>query len=166
MTERKTRFEVEPGKQDVRILREFDAPRELLFAALTEGKYYEQWIGPRRLRTKVEVLEARNGGRYRYVQYDGAGHRYAFHGVYHDVTFPERIIDTFEYEGLPEKGHVLLETTRLEELPKGRCRLITQALFQSVSDRDGMVHDGMEQGVAESHARLDELLDKLRATGF
>ncbi|HTX17299.1 MAG TPA: SRPBCC family protein [Bacteroidota bacterium] len=164
-TKGSTLFEAEPGKQEVRITREFDAPRELLFRALTEGKYYEQWIGPRRLQTKIEILDARSGGRYRYVQDDGAGHQHAFHGVYHEVTFPERIIDTFEYEGLPEKGHVFLETTKLEELPEGRCRLVTQAVYQSVSDRDGMVHAGMEHGVIESHARLAELLEKLQSAG-
>ena len=72
------------------------------------------------------------------------------------------MIDTFEFEGLPEKGHVSLETARLEELPGGKTKLTIQSVFQSVADRDGMMQGGMEGGVKESHERLDELLEKMK----
>jgi PhnB protein len=75
---------------------------------------------------------------------------------------PSMMIDTFEFEGIPEKGHVSLETARLEGLPGGRTRLTIQSVFQSVADRDGMIGSGMEQGVRESHERLDELLERLK----
>jgi uncharacterized protein YndB with AHSA1/START domain len=81
--------------------------------------------------------------------------------VYHEVLAPERIIDTFEFEGLPEKGHVTLETMKLEELPGGRTRLIAQSVFQSVADRDGMLQSGMEAGVHDTYDRLAELLKKM-----
>src|SRR6266699_2708156 len=68
------------------------------------------------------------------------------------------MIDTFEFEGLPEKGHVALQTLRLQELPGGRTRLTVQAVFQSVADRDGMIQSGAEEGMNESYERLDELL--------
>ena len=74
---------------------------------------------------------------------------------------PERIIDTFEFEGLPEKGHVMLETVRFEALPAGRTKVVTQSVFQSVADRDNMVKSGMEKGVVEGFERLDELLEKI-----
>jgi uncharacterized protein YndB with AHSA1/START domain len=82
--------------------------------------------------------------------------------VYHEVTAPERIIDTFEFEGLPEKGHVILETARFETLPGNRTKLVSQAVFQSVADRDGMLQSGMEEGVNDSYDRLDELLEKMK----
>ncbi len=75
-----------------------------------------------------------------------------------EVLPPERIIDTFEFEGLREKGHVSLETLRLEELPGGRTKLTVQAVFQSMTDRDGTLQSGMEEEVNESYERLDELL--------
>jgi uncharacterized protein YndB with AHSA1/START domain len=81
--------------------------------------------------------------------------------VYHEVLAPERIIDTFEFEGLPETGHVTLETMRLEELPGGRTKLIAQSVFQSVADRDGMLQGGMEEGVNDTYDRLAELLKKM-----
>ena len=81
--------------------------------------------------------------------------------MYHEVLAPERIIDTFEFEGLPETGHVTLETMKLEALPAGRTKLIAQSVFQSVADRDGMLQSGMEAGVKETYERLAELLKKL-----
>ena len=72
------------------------------------------------------------------------------------------MISTFEFEGLPEKGHVTLETARFEALPGDRTKLISQAVFQSVSDRDGMLQSGMERGVNEGYERLDELLENIK----
>ncbi|MGZ4948491.1 MAG: SRPBCC domain-containing protein, partial [Halobacteriota archaeon] len=85
-----------------------------------------------------------------------------FHGVNHEVLPPERIIDTFEFEGLPETGHVILQRATFEELPDDRTRLTSQSVFLSVEGRDGMLQSGMEQGINESYERLDELLEKLQ----
>jgi uncharacterized protein YndB with AHSA1/START domain len=82
--------------------------------------------------------------------------------VHHEVTLPERIISTFEFEGLAEPGHVSLETATFEELPGGKTWVTTKAVFQSVADRDGMLQSGMEKGVNDSHDRLDELLAKMQ----
>src|SRR5690606_31340072 len=112
------------------------------------------------LDTSFETFEPVSGGRWRFVQKDQDGNEFAFRGVHHDVTFPERIIGTFEYEGLPESGHVILETTRFEALPGDRTRLVSQSVFQSVEDRDGMIASGMEHGVVEGYERLDALLEK------
>jgi len=159
----KTKMIAEPGKQDIFIVRELDAPREIVFKAFTDPKLYSQWLGPRRLTTEFERFESKNGGSYRFINKDEKGNEFAFHGVYHEVTAPERIIGTFEYEGLPEKGHVGLEVTTFEELPDGRTKLTTQDVFMSVADRDGMLQSGMEEGVNESYDRLEELLAKLKS---
>jgi uncharacterized protein YndB with AHSA1/START domain len=97
----------------------------------------------------------------RFLNRDAQGNEFAFHGVYHEVLAPERIIDTFEFEGLPETGHVTLETMKLEELPGGRTKLIAQSVFQSVADRDGTPQGGMEAGVNDTYDRLAELLKQL-----
>lgn len=159
-TKNQTTIKAEPGKQDIFIIREFDAPRELVFKALTDPKLLVRWLGPRDLEMKIDKLEAKNGGSYRYINIDKAGNEYAFHGVIHGITAPEMIIQTFEFEGLPEPGHVALETAKLEALPGNRTRLTTQSVFQSVQDRDGMMQSGMERGVLDSHERLDELFEK------
>jgi uncharacterized protein YndB with AHSA1/START domain len=157
----KTKISAEPGKQEILIMREFDAPREIVFKACTDPTLIPQWWGPRYLSTEVDTMDVRPGGQWRFINRDAEGKAYAFHGVYHEVLAPERIIDTFEFEGLPEKGHVTLETMKLEELPGGRTRLTTQSVFQSVADRDGMLQSGMEEGVNDTYDRLAELLKKM-----
>lgn len=157
-----TRITAEPGKQEMIIVREFDAPRDLVFRAHTDPELYEQWIGPRGYTTKIETFESRNGGRWRYIQTDKDGNTYAFHGVNHDVTPPERIIQTFEYEGLPEPGHVILEKATFDELPGNRTKFTGRSVFLSVEDRDGMLQSDMEEGMKDSFSRLDELLERLQ----
>jgi len=150
----------EPGKQEVIITREFDAPRELVFKAHTDPNLYVQWLGPRGYEMVLDTFEPYSGGRYRYIHKDQNGNEFAFHGVFHEMS-EERMIQTFEFEGLPEPGHVTLDTMRLESLPGNRTRVTVQSLFQSVSDRDGMVRSGMEHGMREGYERLDEVLSKL-----
>ena len=157
-----TKITAEPGKQEIIIEREFDAPRELVFKAFTDPKLYVQWLGPRGLMTKLETFEPRNGGSWRFIQKNKNGSEYAFHGVNHEVIAPERIISTFEFEGLPEKGHVILQTARFVAMPGNWTKLTSQSVFQSVADRDGMIQSGMEMGVNDSYDRLDELLEILK----
>lgn len=145
----------EPGKHDILMTREFNAPRELVFRALTDPKLIPQWWGPKSVTTTVDQMEVRMGGIWRYVQHDANGGEYAFRGVYHEITSPERLVYTFEFEGMP--GHVLLETVTLVE-HDGKTLITDSAVFQSVADRDGMIAAGMEGGAAESWDRLEEQL--------
>ncbi len=158
MSKNKTTLVAIPGRQEIIITREFDAPRELVFKAHTDAAIYAQWLGPRGYTTVVETLDARSGGSWRFVSTDKDGNQFGFHGVYHEVLAPERMIGTFEFEGLPESGHVEFDTSRFEELPSNRTRLTILAVYQSVEDRDGMIANGMESGMNEGFSRLDELL--------
>lgn len=158
----KTTVTAEPGKQEVFITREFDAPRELVFKAHTDPDLYVQWLGPRGYEMVLETFEPHSGGRYRYTHKDPQGNEYGFHGVFHEIS-EALMIQTFEFEGLPERGHVTLDTMRLEKLPGNRTRITVQSVFQSVADRDGMIQSGMERGVREGYERLDERLAALIA---
>lgn len=158
MAKNKTQIKAEQGKQELFITREFDAPRTVVFQAYTDAGLHARWLGPRKLTMKVEKFESKDGGSWRLIHTDQAGNEYAFHGVNHEVTAPERIIRTFEFEGLPEKGHVSLETAVFETVPGDRTKVTAHVVFLSVSDRDGMIQSGMESGVTESFERLDELL--------
>ena len=160
-TKRKTKIVAEPDRQELFIIREFDAPRELVFRAFVDPELYTQWLGPHGMVMTLEIFEPRQGGSWRYIHQDGEGNAFGFNGVFHDVSFPERIIQTFEFEGLPERGHVTLDTAVFEALPGGRTRLTAQSVFQSVADRDGMIQSGMERGVNEGYERLDALLEKM-----
>jgi uncharacterized protein YndB with AHSA1/START domain len=161
----KTIVQAEPGKQDLLIIREFNAPRGLVFRAFTDPELYVQWLlGPKKqaLTITLDKFEPRAGGSWRYRHRDEAGNVFAFHGSYHEVQAPELIIDTFEFEGMPEKGHVSLETARFQGLPGDRTRLTLHSVFQSVADRDGMLQSGMEEGLNDSFERLEELVSKRR----
>src|ERR1700730_2475361 len=102
----------EPGKQEIFIFREFDAPRELVFKAYTDPSLLLRWLGPRNMTMKIEKFDARSGGEWRYVHTDPDGNAYGFHGVFHEITAPERAIQTFEFELI--KGHCSLDTARFE----------------------------------------------------
>ena len=164
MPENTTTVFAEPGKQEILITREFDAPRELVFKVCMNPQLLPEWWGPRYLTTEVDKMDVRPGGQWRFINRDAQGNTYAFHGVYHEICAPERVIDTFEFEGLPEAGHVTLETMRLEELPGGRTILTVQSVFQTVADRDATLESGMESGLKDTYDRLEELLEKQKIT--
>jgi uncharacterized protein YndB with AHSA1/START domain len=155
------KINADPGKQELFIVREFDAPRELVFKAHTDQKLYTRWLGPNNSKVSFEKFEPFDGGSWRFIDTDTEGRAFGFHGVYHEVTAPERIVGTFEYEGLPERGHVILETTLFEALSGNRTRVTTHSVYRSVEDRDGMIQAGMESGVVEGYNKLDELLKEL-----
>ncbi|MGI8811606.1 MAG: SRPBCC family protein [Pyrinomonadaceae bacterium] len=153
----KTVVIAEPGKQELFIIREFDAKRDQVFKAHIDPEIFVKWVGPRDLTMTIEKWEPYAGGSYHFTHERG-GKTYAFFGVYHEVLAPERIIGTFEFDGLPERGHVILGITTFEELPGSRTRLTHHSVFRSANDRDGMIQSGMERGVSEGYEKLDDLL--------
>jgi uncharacterized protein YndB with AHSA1/START domain len=156
----KTEYVIEPGKQEITSTTILDAPRELVFRAYTDPKLFAQWWGPRQYEIQIDKFDSRPGGSWRVLHVAADGGRHGFRGVNHDVVAPERIVATFEYEGVP--GHVALQTATFEPLGN-KTRLTAQIVFQSVMDRDGMVASGMQEGSNESMERLAELLDSLKA---
>jgi uncharacterized protein YndB with AHSA1/START domain len=141
----------------VRILREFDAPREKVFRAHTDPELLVQWLGPRDLTMAVDKFDCRTGGEYRYV-HSRDGEDYGFHGCFHEVRPNELIVQTFTFEGQPDG--VALEKLVLEDLGNGRTRLVATSLVDSFEDRDAVIASGMETGIVEGYERLDELLAK------
>jgi uncharacterized protein YndB with AHSA1/START domain len=158
VTMAKTEFVIKPGTQEMTMTRVFDAPRELVFKAMTDPNLIPKWWGPRDHWTKVDKMDMRPGGTWRFINGDSSGNEYGFHGVYHLIDAPKHVVQTFEFEGAP--GHVALETMTLEDLG-GRTRLVQHSVFQSVEDRDAMVQSGMQTGATETNDRLAELLVEL-----
>lgn len=154
----KSEFDIPEGKSYLTISRVFDAPRERVFAVLTNPETIPDWWGPSRYKTRVDVMEPRNGGKWRFLETDGDGNEFAFNGVYHEVTAPERMIQTFEFEGLPERGHVTLERMTLEDLGD-QTRMTVRVGFLGTEDRDGMVASGMEGGARETWNRFAALVE-------
>jgi uncharacterized protein YndB with AHSA1/START domain len=148
-----------PSDREIQIQRVFDAPRELLFAVYTDPALVSDWWGPRTTAATVEEMDVRPGGRWRIAVTDSDGSPTGFHGEYREVEAPRRLVQTFEWEGLP--GHVSVETATLEDLGE-TTRLTVVSRFDSTEDRDGMLASGMEDGLKDSWARLDEPLGRVR----
>jgi uncharacterized protein YndB with AHSA1/START domain len=148
-----------PTDRDIHIERVFDAPRERVFATYTNPALIPEWWGPRGGTTVVDQMDVRVGGAWRFVIQNSDGSETGFRGTYREVTPPDRIVQTFEWEGMP--GHVSVETAEFEDLGDGRTRVITTSLFHTPEERDGMLASGMERGLNETYARLDELLARL-----
>ena len=103
-------------------------------------------------------MDVRTGGRWRFVIRDADGSESGFRGAYREVTPPERIVQTFEWE--PMAGHVSVETATFEDLGD-RTKVVTTSTFHTTEERDGMLGSGMEGGLNETYARFDELLARL-----
>ena len=145
-----------PSDREIVSERVFDAPRERAFAAFTDPVLIPEWWGPRGTTTVVDQMDVRRGGAWRFVvQGDSDDDENGFRGTYREVTPPERVVQTFEWEGMP--GHVIVETVTFEDLG-GRTKVTNVSLFHTTEERDGMLASGMESGLTESHDRLVELL--------
>ena len=155
-----TKITAEPGVPFIDFVREFDAPRDLVFRAHTDPELLPQWLGPAKYKMTVERLDVRDGGQWRYINNGPDGEEYGFHGVFHGTPSPDNMVQTFEFEGAP--GHVSLDTLTLED-KDGRTLARGRSVFQSVEDRDAMFQGGMADGMNEGYRRLDELLARLAA---
>jgi uncharacterized protein YndB with AHSA1/START domain len=149
-----------PSEREIRIERVFDASRDRVFAVYTDPALIPEWWGPRETTTIVDEMDVRTGGRWRFIMRNADGTETAFRGAYREVTPPERIVQTFEWE--PMAGHVSVETATFEDLGD-RTKVTTISLFHTPEERDGMLASGMEGGLNETYARLDELLARLAA---
>lgn len=143
-----------PSDREIVTVRVFDATRERVFAAFTDPELIPEWWGRRHDTTTVDTMDVRPGGAWRFVCHAPDGSENGFRGTYREVTPPERIVHTFEWEGMP--GHVLVETVELEDVG-GRTKVTTTSLFHTPEERDGMLSAGMEIGLNESYEALDEL---------
>ncbi|MGH2720811.1 MAG: SRPBCC family protein [Actinomycetota bacterium] len=146
-----------PSDREIRVERIFNAPRERVWRAYTDPELVAQWWG-RGNKLVIERMEVERGGRWRYVEHGPDG-VHGFEGRYREVSPPERIVQTFEWDGMP--GYVAVDTATFEDLGDGRTRVVSTSLFHTTEERDGMLSSGMEQGLNESYAALDELLARL-----
>jgi uncharacterized protein YndB with AHSA1/START domain len=147
-----------PSDREIHCERVFDAPRDRVYAAYTDPATIPEWWGPRGTTAIVDAMDVRAGGSWRFVVRDCDGRETAFRGTYREVSPPERIVQTFEWEGMP--GHVSVETTTFADLGD-RTKVRTTSIFHTTEERDGMLGSGMERGLNETYQRLDELLERL-----
>ncbi|HYF38868.1 MAG TPA: SRPBCC family protein [Gemmatimonadales bacterium] len=147
-----------PGDREIRIERIFDAPRDRVWRAHTDPTLLAQWWG-RGNKLVIEKFELERGGHWRFVEHSEQG-VHGFEGRFREVTPQERIVQTFEWDGMP--GHTVLETLELQDLRDGRTKVVATSLFFTTEERDGMLQSGMEQGLSQSYEALDRLLATMK----
>ena len=143
-----------PSDREIRVERVFDAPLEKVWQACTDPELVAQWWG-RGNELVIERMEVERGGHWRYVEHgpDGA---HGFVGRYREIVPYERVVQTFEWDGMP--GYVAVTTAEFEDLGDGRTKIISTSLFHTTEERDGMLASGMQQGLDESYGALDAVL--------
>jgi uncharacterized protein YndB with AHSA1/START domain len=149
-----------PSDLEIVLTREFDAPRALVFDVLSQPEHLPHWWGQATSTLTHCEMDFRPGGKWRFVERDKDGQEWGFRGEVREIVPPERIVQTFEWEGLP--GHISVETMQLQDLGE-RTRITVTSVFASVEDRDGMLQSGMEQGAGETYDRLEAYVQTLVA---
>jgi uncharacterized protein YndB with AHSA1/START domain len=147
-------IEAVPDQPIVKITREFDATPAQLVRAHTDKDLFARWIGPNGMGIEIERWDAKTGGSYRYCNTRG-DEAYWFYGSFHYIG-EDRLVQTFTWEGMPEG--VSLDTMRFEDAGNGRTRLVATSVLDSIESRDGMLASGMEVGINDGYAKLDDLL--------
>jgi uncharacterized protein YndB with AHSA1/START domain len=154
-----TQIEADPHIPTVRIVREFDAPVELVYRAHVDPELVAQWLGPASLECRIDTWDMRTGGEYRYTAIRDGEEIAHFYGSVHRVWEGRKIIQTFGFDEMPEA--VSLDTLELHDLGDGRTRMEILSVVDSMEAQAGMMASGMEVGINEGYAALDALLADL-----
>ena len=163
MTRPGTQIEADPHIPTVRIVREFDAPVDLVYRAHVDPELIAQWLGPASLECRIDRWDMRTGGEYRYTAVRDGEEIAHFYGSVHRVWEGRKIIQTFGFDEMPDA--VSLDTLELHDLGDGRTRLEILSVVDSMEAQAGMMASGMEIGINEGYAALDALLAELKGAG-
>ena len=153
---RETTIEADPNVPTIRIIRDFDAPRDRVFRAWVDRELVARWLGPKSSEMRIDQWNAHTGGNYRYAAVQDGEEVAAFYGSFHEVRPSERLVQTFTWEGMPDG--VSLETMTFEDLGDGRTRTVGLSVVDSFEGRDAIMASGMDVGVNEGYEKLDALL--------
>jgi uncharacterized protein YndB with AHSA1/START domain len=157
--ENKTTVIAEEGKQELFVIREFDASRDKVFRAFTDPEIMVKFFAPNDYIMEFNHHDYRTGGSYSWINKTQEGQVLCtFAGVIHELTAPERIIYTAEFMELPERGHVILEQMKFEAISAERTKVTIHDVCFSVETRDAMIKSGMESGLVSIFNKLDKLL--------
>ena len=148
---------VENMDKEIFITREFDAPRELLWEAMTNPKHVVNWWGPRGFTTTIEKMDFRVGGEWKHVMRGPDGAEYPNHSVFKEIVKPEKIVYSHggHKKGSPEISFT--STWTFDELGKNKSRVSIRMIFADTEKRDFVVKEfGAVEGGKQTLARLAE----------
>ncbi|HEX6900750.1 MAG TPA: SRPBCC family protein [Thermoanaerobaculia bacterium] len=148
-----------PSDREIVMTRDFDAPRDLVFEALTKPELVKRWLlGPDGWSMPVCEIDLKVGGTFRYVwRRDADGSEMGMSGVYREIVAPERIVSTEQFDQPWYPGEAVGTTVLVEK--NGRTTLVNTVRYESKEIRDGVLKSGMEDGVSRSYDRLAEIVE-------
>ena len=151
-----------PTDEQILITREFDAPRHLVFKAITTPELVKRWWNAKRGEVTVAEIDLRVGGKWRSVMVAEGFGEVAFHGEYREIVPNERLVSTECYEGIPDPDeHPTLNTMTLRQVGNiTKLRVLVQC--ESKEQRDAIINSGMEGGMQEAYDLLEEVANSLR----
>jgi uncharacterized protein YndB with AHSA1/START domain len=149
-----------PSDAEIRLTRLFDAPRGLVFEAMTKPEHVKRWWGCLGEGYSVPVCEIdlRVGGKWRFVNRHPNGEA-AFHGEYREIAPPRRVVFTEIFEEFPDSVSVV--TAELTE-EGSKTRLTATVRYPSQQVRDMVLASGMSRGAGISYDRLEDLVAELQ----
>ena len=152
-----------PSDCEVQVTRTFDAPRKLVFDALTKPELVKRWLlGPSGWSMPICEIDLRVGGAYRYQwRFDASGNEMGMRGVFKEIVAPDKLVATEKFDEAWYAGEAL-DTTVLVEKDR-RTTMTLTVLYESKEARDTATQSGMEEGMAMGYNRLEELLPEFAA---
>ena len=150
-----------PSDREIVLTRLFDAPRRLVFDAMTKPEHVRRWWGKLDDEHSVPVCEIdlRPGGAWRFVGRGPKGDFPSFYGVYREIAPPDRLVYTEFFEPFPDVESVIT-TVFTEE--GGKTRMTVTCSYPSTEVRDMVLSTGMSKGAALSYDRLEEVVSEMR----
>ncbi|HZI90259.1 MAG TPA: SRPBCC family protein [Thermoleophilaceae bacterium] len=151
-----------PTDEQILIMREFDAPKHLVYEAWTTPELVKRWWSARRGEVTLAEIDLRVGGKWRYVMVTEDGLEVGFHGEYREIVPNERIVSTEAYEGIPDaEAEAAVNTLTLTEVD-GRTTLTVLVQHRNKEGRDAHIDSGMESGLQDAMDLLEEVAISLR----
>lgn len=150
-----------PADNQILITRDFDAPKHLVYKAMTTPDLIKQWWSGEQGEVTIAEVDLRVGGTWRYVLVADGGFEVGFHGEYREIVADELLVNTEVYEGMPDGDDAAaLNTTTFTETA-GRTTLTLLVEHQLPEHRDMHLNSGMEQGMQESLRKLEQVASSL-----
>jgi uncharacterized protein YndB with AHSA1/START domain len=152
-----------PSETEILMVREFDAPKHLVYKAYTTPELVQRWWAGRRGKVTVAEIDLRVGGKWRFVMLAEGGFEVAFHGEYQEIVPDEKLVNTEVFEGAPEGGPAVVTCTFEEHDGRTTLSMLTRVDSQQV--RDAIIATGMEVGAQEGLDILEQIAIELKDAG-
>jgi uncharacterized protein YndB with AHSA1/START domain len=151
-----------PSDTEILITRHFDAPKHLVYKALTTPELIKRWWSAKRGEVTLVEVDLRVGGKWRYVMVTDGGFEVGFHGEYREIIPNEKIVSTEVYEGAPGGDeNTAVNTMRLVE-EAGRTTLTVLTAMPTKEGRDMILESGMEAGMQDAYDLLEAVAISLQ----